>query len=416
MKILIYGINFYPELTGIGKYTGEMAFWLAKMGHEVRVITAPPYYPAWRISKGYSRYFYKNEKISGVSIWRTPIWIPNRPTGLNRILHLASFAITSFPVLVRQMFWRPDFVWMAAPAFMCAPGILLTKFISRPKTWIHIQDYEVDAAFNMGLLRNKLLQRFFLFIESFILSRFNIVSSISNKMVELAIKKGVASQKTFLFPNWVNIKSITFQERFSKDLKDLRKDFGIREDQLVALYSGNIGAKQGIEILYDVAKLAENDDISFIICGDGSGKKNLMMQCEGMNNIKFFPLQPMEKLNTLLGIADIHLLPQRDDVADLVMPSKLTGILASGRPVVITAPIGSSLENAIRGFGLAVPPGNPVTFYNAIMSLARDACWRTSMGLAARKFAEIYLDQEVIMRTFNQKLSDLVIPPPLNLT
>lgn len=54
MKILVYGINYSPELTGIGKYTGEMVEWLAAQGHEVRVISAPPYYPQWQVGENYS--------------------------------------------------------------------------------------------------------------------------------------------------------------------------------------------------------------------------------------------------------------------------------------------------------------------------------------------------------------------------
>src|SRR5674476_962973 len=64
MRILIHGITFSPELTGIGKYSGEMAEWLAAHGHEVRVVTAPPYYPQWRVAEGYSGARYKREFVT----------------------------------------------------------------------------------------------------------------------------------------------------------------------------------------------------------------------------------------------------------------------------------------------------------------------------------------------------------------
>lgn len=70
MKILIYGINYSPELTGIGKYSGEMGEWLSTHKHQVRVITAPPYYPEWNVKKDYSAWLYKKEHQDGIEIFR----------------------------------------------------------------------------------------------------------------------------------------------------------------------------------------------------------------------------------------------------------------------------------------------------------------------------------------------------------
>ncbi len=105
MKILVYGINYAPELTGIGKYTSEMCEWLAIHGHEVRVVTAPPYYPEWEVSKPYSSYRYSYEEMKGVRVWRAPLWVPGKVNGLNRIVHLMSFALTSLPVVLSQVAW-----------------------------------------------------------------------------------------------------------------------------------------------------------------------------------------------------------------------------------------------------------------------------------------------------------------------
>ena len=98
MRILVYGLNYSPELTGIGKYTGEMAVWLAERGHEVRVVTAPPYYPAWRIREDYRGLRYRTERAHGHPVvYRTPLYVPQRPTGIKRIVHLVSFMLGSLP-------------------------------------------------------------------------------------------------------------------------------------------------------------------------------------------------------------------------------------------------------------------------------------------------------------------------------
>ena len=78
MKILVYGINYSPELTGIGKYTGEMVEWMARQGHEVRVITAPPYYPEWQVGVNYSSWRYRREE-GEATVWRCPLYVPKQP-------------------------------------------------------------------------------------------------------------------------------------------------------------------------------------------------------------------------------------------------------------------------------------------------------------------------------------------------
>lgn len=108
MKILIYGLNYAPELTGVGKYTAEMAALLASRGHEVRVVCAPPYYPEWHVADNYTSWQYQRETRDGVTIWRAPLWVPTHPNGLKRMLHLMSFAASSLPLLARQILWRPQ--------------------------------------------------------------------------------------------------------------------------------------------------------------------------------------------------------------------------------------------------------------------------------------------------------------------
>ena len=159
MKILFYGLNFAPELVGIGKYSGELVQWLSDQGHEVRVITSPPYFPAWRVSAGFCNR-YSIEQHDNLKIYRCPLWVPRRPRGMTRLLHLATFALSSLGPLFSQLLWSPDVVFTVAPAFFCAPGALFLGFLSgkRTITWLHIQDFELDAAFELGVLKGQLFR------------------------------------------------------------------------------------------------------------------------------------------------------------------------------------------------------------------------------------------------------------------
>lgn len=208
MKILVYSINFPPELISTGKYAGEMAVWLASKGHDVRVVTALPYYPEWRIYGEYEDKGYCREALDGVQVWRCPLYVPSQASGLKRIIHLASFALSSMPVALRHAFWRPDIVWVVEPALMCAPMAWLTARLSGAKAWLHVQDFEVDAAFELGLIRSDALKKVVQAVESFLMNRFDKVSSISSAMVARLQEKGVAPDKIELVPNWVDTAEI----------------------------------------------------------------------------------------------------------------------------------------------------------------------------------------------------------------
>lgn len=406
MKILIYGLNFAPELTGVGKYTGEMAAWLSNAGHEVRVISAPPYYPAWRVSRNYSRFGYRRETMEGVEIWRSPLYVPKKPGGLNRVFHLLSFAAFSFPLLLMQIRWRPDVVWTPQPTLFCTPGVLLLSAMSSAKTWLHIQDFEVNAGFGLGLIRASFLRSVILKTESFIMRRFDRVSAISDAMAVLAKSKGVEADVE-LFPNWVDVHAIQPLKKRSK----YRDQLGIRDDQIVLLYSGNMGAKQGLSVLSEIATaLKSRSDLVFVFCGNGAYRATLEKRCEGLPNVCFLDLQPASALNELLGIADVHLLPQRAGVSDLMLPSKLGGMLASGRPVIAGAPAASSLSRAVESCGLIVKPESVEEFSSAIVELADNPGLRRALGLAGRERAMENLSAEAILRTFERSLIRMSSP------
>ena len=385
MKILIYSANFSPEPTGIGKYSGEMAAWLVERGHAVRVVAAPPYYPAWRIDSEYRWPPFQRESWQGMEVWRAPLWVPKAPRGLTRMLHLLSFAVSSFPLMLRQLGWRPDVVLTVAPAFMCAPAGLLTARLCGAKAWLHLQDFEVDVAFGMGLLKGSLLRRIALRMERATLRRFDVVSTISHRMVERLLLKGVSAERTRYFPNWVDVARI----RPLHTPSAYRSTLGIAPEAVVALFSGTLGGKQGLMVIPEAAALlAARRDIVFVVCGDGVMKARLEQAAAGLPNLRLLPLQPAERLDELLRMADVHLMPQSPDAADLVLPSKLTGMLASGRPVIATCRAGTEISEIVARCGLVVPPDDGLALAAAVRRFADDPAMGAELGRRARSIAE----------------------------
>ncbi len=406
VRILIYGLNSAPELTGIGKYTGEMASWLAARGHDVHVVTAPPYYPAWSVSPGHANAYRTEHPQPNLTVHRCPLYVPAQPTGLRRMRHLISFALSSLPVVLREAALLPDVVLTVEPTFFGAPTALLAAYVAHAPAWLHVQDFEIDAAFDLGLLPAKgPVHTFALALESIFTRAFDRVSSISENMVRRAVSKGVPPSRTVFFPNWVDTDAVHPLPPESSNV--FRKQLAL-EGKIVVLYSGNMGNKQGLEVLAPLAaSFAEaQQNIHFLFCGDGAFRPQLEELVRHLPNVTLLPLQPLELLNQLLNTSDIHLLPQRADAADLVMPSKLTGMLSSGRPVLATASAGTHLADVIarHELGIVVPPEDSAALHAAVSVLASSATSRDSLGANARNYAVQHLGREQVLLGFERDL------------
>lgn len=401
MKILVYGINYSPELTGIGKYTGEMVEWMARQGHEVRVITAPPYYPEWQVDEHYSSWRYRREE-GAATVWRCPLYVPKQPSTLKRLIHLGSFALSSFFPLMAQRRWKPDRIIGVVPTLFCTPGMRLLGKLSGARTLLHIQDYEVDAMLGLGMAGKgkggkvaKLASAF----ERSSLHNVDYVSTISRSMMNKAQEKGVAAEKVIFFPNWSEV--ARFRDVTAVEAAALREQLGLPEAKKIILYSGNIGEKQGLENVIDAAEQLRDQPWQFVIVGQGGGKARLqkMAQERGLQNITFLPLQPYEALPALLKMADCHLVVQKRGAADAVLPSKLTNILAVGGNAVITAEAHTELGqlcDTLPGSAVCVEPES----VSALVGGIEQALNMPKENAIARDYAERTLEKENVLNQF----------------
>lgn len=402
MRVLLLGINYAPEIISTGLCNAKLAEGLVERAHEVAVVTANPYYPEWRTWPGYRGPKWVADTLNGVRVVRCPIYVPAHPTGMRRIAHYITFALSSFvPTLRLALTQKPDYVLLVAPSIVASPVAWLAAKIAGARTWLHVQDFEVGAALATGLLgQGGLGARLALRFERLMVSLFDRASSISPEMCRRLETLGVPSEHVHELRNWADISHVAPMDAPSS----LRAEWGIGAEH-VALYSGNIGNKQGIEVVVDAAGLLRHRrDILFIVCGDGSFRSTLEARATGLTNIRFKPLQPVERLNDLLNLATVHLLPQKSDAADMVLPSKLTNMLASGRPVIATAHPGTGLAREVEGCGIIVPPENAALLARSIEQLIDDPRQLAAFGKAARLKAEQVWDKEAILTSLCDKL------------
>ena len=378
-RILIYAMNHAPEFVGVGRYTGEIADHLATAGTDVTVITTPPHYPDWAVQPGY-RNRYSATVENGVRVLRAPLFLRRPMKGVWRLLAPLSFAMTSAPLALWHILrHRPHTVLCIEPTLLAAPFAQLAARMVGAKTVLHVQDLEVDAAFAVGHLSGGRLKRLGLAFERLIVPRFDRVVTISSRMAVRLSAKGVLPQRLCVVRNWVDLAAIYPLECPSP----YRAELGFAENDFVVLYSGSIGAKQGLSVLMDAAeRLSESKHIRFVIAGEGPAKAALQARYGHLPAVVFLPFQPQARLNAFLNMADLHVLPQEKDAADLVLPSKLAAMLASGKPVLVTAEPQTELAAFLGPAATLTPPGDVPALADAI---SRAACGGLASDAGARR-------------------------------
>jgi colanic acid biosynthesis glycosyl transferase WcaI len=270
---------------------------------------------------------------------------------------------------------------------------------------LHIQDFELDAAFELGLLKGRWLRSLAERWERGTLRGFDRVSTISAAMRRHAVQKGVAEEQAVLLPNWVDLNVIQPQMEEARANNPYRQELGIGPEQRVLLYSGSMNKKQGLELLVEaMQRLADLPDLVWLLAGEGPSKSQLEAATATMDQVRILPLQPAERLNDWLNLADVHLLPQKAGAADLVLPSKLLGILASGRPLVASSPAGSELGQLAELAGIRVEPEDGAGFAAALRQLLSDAALRQRLGQAARELAKQRFGREAVLGQLDRTL------------
>lgn len=402
MRLLFVGLNHAPELVGIGRCTGETAAWLAARGHEVTVVTGHPYYPAWRAQGPAWRWALESRE--GVRVIRCPLWVPRRPTAARRIAHLLSFAASSAPTAI----WaarrhRPQVVIAIEPTALAAPGALAAARAAGARTWLHVQDLELGAATRLGLAGTGASGRLAAAAYRRLLQGFDRVSTLSRTMADALLDHGVPAERLSIIRNGVDVARLG-----AGDGAVLRRELGIAPERIVALYAGNLGEKQGVLSLVDLARmLADDRRILVVVAGDGALRPALATAAQGLANLRLLPFQAEERLAEVLALADVHLLPQKRGVSSFAMPSKLGGMLASRRACVVQTDPDSDLRHELRGAVELVDAEDTAAMAGSLRRLAGSPHRRRQLGAAAGRQAARLFDRDTELGRLEAELQTL---------
>jgi colanic acid biosynthesis glycosyl transferase WcaI len=403
LKVIVWGINYAPEVTGIGPYNTALCSFLQREGHLVRMVTTFPYYPAWKKQPGDRARLYRTDNVAGVTVNRCWHFVPSRPTALKRILHESSFVLSSFLCLL--FLPRPDAFVVVSPPLLLGASAWLMSWLKKAPYILHVQDLQPDAAVGMGMLKPGLLIRTLYRLEAFAYRSAHRVSGISHGMCSAFRKKGMPDRKIIYFPNGVLFPS-TVPPRGK-----FRKRVGLSPEQFVAVYSGNLGVKQGLEVVIEAARLLRDSRIRLVICGEGARRDFLANQItrHQLSNVTMLPLQNARQYVEMLVDTDLSLITQQRGSGASFFPSKLLSQLAFSKPVLTVADDSSELAGALKSgqFGLNVEPGNARAVAGALELLAREPERLAAYAKAGFRYVEQFELNRVLAR-FEQELLSLV--------
>jgi len=405
MRVIVWGINYAPEITGISPHNVALCEFLKRRGDDVEMLTTFAYYPAWRKRPEDQGQVYRTDKITGVPVHRCWHYVPKRVSPLKRIIHEGTFVLTS---TLRGLFLpRPDVYIVVSPPLLLGTAAWVLGGIKRAPFIFHVQDLQPDAAVGLGMLRPGWFTRALYWLEKFAYQKATRVSGISEEIVDAFRRKSVPEDKLILFPNTIDLPN-------QVDIPakgDFRAKNGFSPDEFLAVYAGNLGVKQGLEILLDAATLLrDRAGMRIVLCGDGAERPALeaAVAKRQLTNVSMVPLKSGRDYQELLVDADISLITQQSGSGNAFFPSKLLVTLAHSSPVLTVADEESALAKAVRlgGFGVNVTPGKPQQLAEALVTVSADPQRLRQWGAAGRHYVTQY-EQAPVMERFVGQLTPI---------
>ncbi|KDQ70165.1 glycosyltransferase [Streptomyces halstedii] len=391
--------NYAPEVTGIGPYATQLAEHWAASGAVTDVLAGMPHYPAWRVDERYRGVWRREESRQGVTVHRRRHYVPPRQSALRRAVFEASVLVHG---LLAPPPGRPDAVVSQMPSL--AGGVLGARIARRhgvPHLPV-VQDLMGAAAAQSGIRGGGRAASAAGAAERYALRDAALVGVIHESFVPGVRALGVDAGRIRVVPNWSHVPGP------SADRAATRARLGWPEDTPVVLHSGNMGLKQGLDVLVGLARLAPH--VRVVLMGDGNQRAALRTSAAGLPNVDFLPPAGAAEFPDVLAAADVLAVTQRASVLDMSVPSKLTSYFVSGRPVVasVAAEGGTADEVRRSGAGVLVAPEDPAALLAAVRALTEDPAASDALGAHGPDYVVHHLSREAGLARFDALLTEVL--------
>lgn len=408
MRIVIFGINYWPEETGIAPFTTGRAEHLAARGHEVTVVTGFPYYPAWRVADAYRGRIIQRETRAGVRILRTWLYVPRRATSARRVIHEATFVASSIARALTGVS-RPDVLFVVSPPLSLALAAVTLARIWRRRFVFHVEDLQPDAAIELGMLSRSGLVRALYALEAIAYRRAALITTLNEGIRRRIVAKGVEEQRVGLCAHWADRSLFALA---SRDGGARFRSWAGLNGEFIAAHCGNMGVKQALDVVVDAAAVTrDRPDLLYTLAGDGVRREAIHRRIvnERLCNVRLLPVQPRERFRDLLSATGVALLAQQRSVTDIAFPSKVETFMAAGLPIVASVNAASTVAAIVRdaGAGVVVEPENASLLADAIIELMADPAARAVMGARGRQYARTTWNDERALAAFESMLAEV---------
>ncbi len=406
MRVLVSSINFAPDHAGIGVYSTDFPLYLTELGHEVSMVTGFSYYPRWEKRKEDKGKFIESETYQGVSVLRGYLYVPKRASTIKRLFHELTFCFFAGINLLRVR--RPSAIVIFTPPFFLGFSALMASWFHRCPLVVNIQDLPLDAALALGMIRPSPASRILLGLESWLYRKADLVVTISDSMMEKVLAKGVTPERTQLVPNWIDV------ERYSKTCQPglFRARYPQSLGKTCVAYAGNLGVKQGVDLLLKLAQEQAKDPVyHFFIIGDGADKVRLQQMAAEMKlpNVTFLPFFSPHDYLAMLADVEIIFVAQRSGAGNNFFPSKLLGLMAQKKALLVAADEDSELAKKIHEFrfGLISKYGDVAGLVENLRRLGGDAGLRQDLGENGLKAVQTY-DRNKVLASWLRRIEKMV--------
>ena len=296
---------------------------------------------------------------------------------------------------------------MTDPPMLGAAAVLLARRHRAPLIVV-CEDVFPEIASALGRLRNPLVIGALRRTVSFYLRRADRVVAIGETMRMRLEAKGAPPERIRVIPNWVDVSLLEPRQKEN----DWARENGL-DGQFVVMHSGNVGYAQDLDTLVRAAhRLRDLDDLEVLIVGSGARRAEVMRLAErlGADNVRFLPYQPRERLSESLSSADVHVVGLAPGLAGYVVPSRLYGILAVGRPVIAAVDAESETAEIVEtaNCGVRVPPASPELLAAAIRRCHAERGELAELGRNGRVYVEREGDRTVAIERYRALITEVL--------
>lgn len=401
MHVLILNQTFYPDVAATAQLMWDLALHLEREGHRVTAIASRQIYGT---SGQFDRAY---EKIGGIEIHRVGGSAFGKKALAGRVADFLSFYVAAFWKM-RQV-ERPDVILaLTSPPMVAGLGALRKRFSGlwggRPTRLVyHVMDLYPDAAEAMGVLRaGSMGAKLMGWLTRRTLEQSDAVIALGEDMAERIMKRygrQLAAERIHVVAPWSDGSALKPME---KGANPMAEAMGIGGTYNI-VYSGNLGMGHDVETLEQAIQIMREDaGTNWLFIGGGKRYEWLKGQAElqRWKHVRFLPYQERSALQESLNLADVHLISQLPEFTGVLVPSKLFGILAVGKPAVMVGPAEAEVSRVIARHkaGFVVPNGQGQELASRLRQLREDEGMRREMGQRARRAFEAEYEKEIACR------------------